>query len=103
MNASTTIRSNGDFRIPSLRLNRPVFSLVVGALPLISPLQRVVSNTWVGPMRLGVVSAFVVATLPFHISGMPRAFWAMLVGAAVAIASEHLYIVRRSRSNCIRL
>ena len=79
------------------------YTLAVGALALISPFQRVVRNTWVGPMRLGAVSAFVIATLPFHIFGMPMAFWAMVVGAAVAMVSEHAYIVRRSPLKGVRL
>ena len=64
------------------------YTLAVGALALISPFQRVVRTTWCGPMRLGAASAFVVATLPFHIAGMPMAFWAMVVGAAVVAGAE---------------
>lgn len=79
------------------------YTLAVGALALISPFQRVVGNTWVGPMRLGAVSAFVVATLPFHIFGMPMAFWGMVVGAVVATVSEHVNLVQRWPSIGVRL
>ena len=64
------------------------YTLAVGALALISPFQRVVRMTWYGPMRLGAVSAFVVATLPYQIAGMPMAFWAMIVGVAVVLGTE---------------
>ena len=64
------------------------YTLAIGALALISPFQLVVRKTWYGPMRLGAVSAFVVATLPFQIAEMTMAFWAMVVGAAVVAGSE---------------
>ena len=64
------------------------YVLAVGALALISPFQRVVRNTWYGPMRLGAVSAFVVAILPFQIAEMPMAFWAMVVGVAAVAGTE---------------
>jgi len=64
------------------------YTLAIGALALISPFQLVVRKTWYGPMRLGAVSAFVVATLPFQFVEMPMAFWAMVVGAAVVAGTE---------------
>ncbi len=64
------------------------YTLAVGALALLSPFQKVVRKTWYGPMRLGAASAFVVATLPFHIVDMPMAFWAMVVGVAVVAGTE---------------
>jgi benzoate membrane transport protein len=78
------------------------YTLSIGALALFLPFRRVVLSTWRGPMRLGVVSAFVVATLPFHFFGMPMAFWAMVVGAVVATVSEHVNLGWFWPSNGIR-
>ena len=71
------------------------YTLTVGALALMAPFQRVLQKTWGGTMRIGAFTAFLVAALPFQISGMPMAFWAMVAGVAIATASENGYVVRR--------
>ena len=60
------------------------YTLTVGALALTLSLKVLVQKTVTGPMRYGAMIAFVAATLPLHMAGMPMAFWALIAGVAAA-------------------
>ena len=54
------------------------YTLTVGALALTVSLKVLVNKTVTGPMRYGATIAFIAATLPLHMTGMPMAFWALV-------------------------
>ena len=60
------------------------YTLTVGALALTLSFKVLVRKTVSGPMRYGAMVAFVAATLPLHMAGMPMAFWALVAGVGAA-------------------
>ncbi|MEE8466796.1 MAG: benzoate/H(+) symporter BenE family transporter [Dehalococcoidia bacterium] len=60
------------------------YTLTVGALALTLSFKTLVIKTVSGPMRYGAVTAFIAATLPLTMAGLPMAFWALIAGVAVA-------------------
>ncbi len=70
------------------------YTLTVGALALVAPFMRVWEKTVEGPMRIGALTAFGLALLPFQVVGMPMAFWALIAGIAASTALEPKHIWR---------
>ena len=64
------------------------YTLTVGALALVAPFMRVWEKTLEGPMRIGALTAFGLALLPFQVAGMPMAFWALAAGIVASAALE---------------
>ena len=64
------------------------YTLTVGALALLAPFYNLIKKTWFGPMRVGAVTALVLAALPLQFAGMPMAFWAMVAGVAIVLGTE---------------
>jgi len=64
------------------------YTLTVGALALTVSFKALVNKTVTGPMRYGAIMAFVAATLPLHMAGLPMAFWALVAGVVAAGALE---------------
>jgi len=56
------------------------YTLTVGALSLSLSFKALIEKTVTGPMRYGAIAAFVAATLPLQMAGLPMAFWALVVG-----------------------
>ena len=53
-----------------------------------------VQKTVSGPMRYGAMIAFVAATLPLDMAGMPMAFWALVAGVGAAGMLESGQLMR---------
>ena len=70
------------------------YTLTVGALALTLSFKVLVQKTVSGPMRYGAMIAFVTATLPLHMAGMPMAFWALLAGVGAAGLLESGQLMR---------
>ena len=62
-----------------------------------------VHKTVTGPMRYGAMIAFVAATLPLHMAGMPMAFWALVAGVAAAGVLESGQLMKCWLPNRARL
>jgi predicted benzoate:H+ symporter BenE len=75
------------------------YTLTVGALALTMSFKVLVKKTVTGPMRYGAMVAFVAATLPLHMAGMPMAFWALLAGVGAAGLLESGQLMRCWRPN----
>jgi benzoate membrane transport protein len=60
------------------------YTLTVGALALTLSLKVLVNKTVTGPMRYGATIAFVAATQPLQMAGLPMAFWALVAGVVAA-------------------
>lgn len=63
------------------------YTLTVGALALLAPFYNLIKKTWFGPMRVGAVTALMLAALPLQFAGMPMAFWAMVAGVAIVLGT----------------
>ena len=74
------------------------FTLSIGAFALIAPLVHVFGKTVSGPLRLGGLTAFVIAALPFHAAGMPLAFWAIVAGVAASAILESRSLLQAWRT-----
>jgi benzoate membrane transport protein len=74
------------------------YTLSIGAFALIAPLIHVFGKTVSGPLRLGGITAFVIAALPFQVAGMPMAFWAIVAGVAVSAILESRSLVQAWRT-----
>ena len=70
------------------------YTLTVGALALTLSFKVLVQKTVSGPMRYGAMIAFVAATLPLHMAGMPMAFSALLAGVGAAGLLESGQLMR---------
>ena len=75
------------------------YTLTVGALALTLSFKVLVEKTVSGPMKYGAMVAFVAATLPLHMAGMPMAFWALLAGVGAAGLLESGQLMRCWRPN----
>ena len=70
------------------------YTLTVGSLAVTLSFKVLVQKTVSGPMRYGTMIAFVAATLPLHMAGMPMAFWALLAGVGAAGLLESGQLMR---------
>ena len=74
------------------------YTLSIGAFALVAPLSHVIRKTVNGPLRLGGITAFVAAALPFQVAGMPMAFWAIVAGVAASAILEHRGLLQAWRT-----
>ena len=51
----------------------------------VAPFKQVLMKTVEGPFRTGALTAFIVATFPFQVAGMPMAFWGLVAGIVVTM------------------
>ena len=61
----------------------------VAGLALISVLSNALAEMVKGPLRLGPLFAFVVASSKLFLGGFGLAFWALVIGMAVTLLLEH--------------
>ena len=74
------------------------YTLSIGAFALIAPLTHVFGKTVSGPLRLGGITAFVIAALPYQAAGMPMAFWAIMAGVAASAILESRSLLQAWRT-----
>ncbi|HEV2073774.1 MAG TPA: benzoate/H(+) symporter BenE family transporter, partial [Thermomicrobiales bacterium] len=61
----------------------------VAGLALISVLSNALTEMVKGPLRLGPLFAFVVASSELSLGGFGSAFWALVIGMVVTLLLEH--------------
>jgi benzoate membrane transport protein len=73
--------------IPSAAPHALLFT--IAGLALVSVLSSALTEMVKGPLRLGPLFAFVVASSELSLGGFGPAFWALVIGMAVTVLLEH--------------